>query len=79
MKYVPEPLHFHSSKTKWFRPVNLDQLLLLKTEYPNATLVSGNTRVGIETKFENIKYDVQIYVGDIPELKSWEFKGKYIL
>ncbi|KAF0505922.1 xanthine dehydrogenase [Gigaspora margarita] len=74
MKYVAEPLHFHSSKTKWFRPINLDQLLLLKTEYPNATLVSGNTRVGIETKFENIKHDVQIYVGDIPELKSWEFK-----
>ncbi|CAG8545594.1 29996_t:CDS:10, partial [Gigaspora margarita] len=74
MKYVAEPLHFHNSKSKWFRPINLDQLLLLKTEYPNATLVSGNTRVGIETKFENIKHDVQIYVGDIPELKSWEFK-----
>ncbi|CAG8771433.1 14429_t:CDS:10, partial [Gigaspora margarita] len=74
MKYTPEPLHFHSSKIKWFRPVNLDQLLSLKAEYPNATLVSGNTRIGIATKFENIKYDVQIYVGDIPELKSWEFK-----
>ncbi|CAG8438485.1 13497_t:CDS:10 [Dentiscutata heterogama] len=74
MKYVPEPLHFSSNKTKWFRPVNLNQLLSLKAEYPNAVLVSGNTRIGIETKFENIKYDVRIYVGDIPELKSWEFK-----
>ncbi|RIB14474.1 xanthine dehydrogenase [Gigaspora rosea] len=74
MKYVPEPLHFHNNKTKWFRPINIDQLLSLKSEYPNATLVSGNTRIGIETKFENIKHDVQIYVGDIPELKSWEFK-----
>ncbi|RIB09627.1 molybdopterin binding aldehyde oxidase/xanthine dehydrogenase [Gigaspora rosea] len=74
MKYTPEPLHFHSSKVKWFRPVNLEQLLSLKAEYPNATLVSSNTRIGIVTKFENIKHNVQIYVGDIPELKSWEFK-----
>ncbi|KAF0560333.1 putative xanthine dehydrogenase [Gigaspora margarita] len=74
MKYVPEPLHFYGSKTKWFRPVNLNQLLSLKSKYPNATLVSGNTRIGIEIKFENIKHDIQIYVGDIPELKSWEFK-----
>ncbi|RIB14481.1 molybdopterin binding aldehyde oxidase/xanthine dehydrogenase [Gigaspora rosea] len=54
--------------------------IILKAEYPNATLVSGNTRIGIETEFENIKYDVQIYVGDISELKSWEFKedGLYL-
>ncbi|KAF0505921.1 putative xanthine dehydrogenase [Gigaspora margarita] len=74
MKYTPEPLHFHSSNSKWFRPVTLDQLLSLKAEYLNATLVSGNTRIGIETKFENIKHDVQIYVGDISEFKSWAFK-----
>ncbi|CAG8727867.1 20234_t:CDS:10, partial [Dentiscutata erythropus] len=45
MKYMSEPLHFYGSKTKWFKPVNLNQLLSLKAEYPNATLVSGNTRI----------------------------------
>lgn len=78
MKYIPEILCFSGRKSTWFRPVNLSQLLYLKTKYPCAKLVSGNTEVGIETKFKKLRYDVQIFVGDIPELKTWEFKGKIL-
>ncbi|CAG8737547.1 19736_t:CDS:2, partial [Racocetra fulgida] len=80
MKCELKPLNFYSSKTKWFRPVDLNQLLFLKSEYPNATLVSGNTRIGIEKKFLNLHHEILIYIGDIPELKSWEFKddGLYL-
>ncbi|CAG8792335.1 17060_t:CDS:2, partial [Racocetra persica] len=80
MKCELKPLHFHSSKTKWFRPVDLNQLLFLKSEYPNATLVSGNTRISIEKKSLNLHREILIYMGDVPELKSWEFKddGLYL-
>ncbi|CAG8801347.1 19937_t:CDS:2, partial [Gigaspora rosea] len=79
MKYIPEPLYFSGRKSKWFRPVSLNQLLYLKSRYPYAKLVSGNTEVGIETKFKKLSYNVQIFVGDIPELKTWEFKDDGLL
>ncbi|KAF0492202.1 putative xanthine dehydrogenase [Gigaspora margarita] len=79
MKYIPEPLYFSGRKSKWFRPVSLNQLLYLKSKYPYAKLVSGNTEVGIETKFKKLSYNVQIFVGDIPELKTWEFKDNGLL
>ncbi|CAG8498876.1 3654_t:CDS:10 [Ambispora gerdemannii] len=70
---VPKPLFFIGRKTKWFRPINLDQLLDLKRVYPNAKLVSGNTEIGIETKFKKLKYPIQIYVGEVKALQSCEF------
>ncbi|CAG8449874.1 8682_t:CDS:10 [Ambispora leptoticha] len=73
MNRVLTPLSFTGRKTKWFRPTNLNQLLDLKRLYPSAKLVSGNTRVGIETKFEKLEYPIQIYVGDVEELQGWEF------
>ncbi|RIB27564.1 putative xanthine dehydrogenase HxA [Gigaspora rosea] len=79
MKYIPEPLYFSGRKSKWFRPVSLNKLLYLKSRYPYAKLVSGNTEVGIETKFKKLRYNVQIFVGDIPELKTWEFKDDVLL
>ncbi|CAG8551090.1 15786_t:CDS:10 [Acaulospora morrowiae] len=74
MNYQPRLLCFSGRKTKCYRPVSLMQLLHLKVKYPEAKLVAGNTEVGIETKFKRLKYDVQIYVGDISELKTWEFQ-----
>ena len=76
MKYSPQPLHFIGRKTTWFRPVNLEQLLKLKSKYPDSKIVSGNTEVGIETKFKKMKYDIQIFIGDISELKTCDFQGK---
>ncbi|CAG8519683.1 680_t:CDS:10 [Ambispora gerdemannii] len=73
MNRVSMPLSFTGRKTKWFRPTTLNQLLNLKRLYPNAKLVSGNTRVGIETRFEKLEYPIQIYVGDVKALQGWEF------
>ncbi|CAG8618143.1 10822_t:CDS:10 [Funneliformis mosseae] len=52
------------------------KLLLLKFRYPQAKLVSGNTEVGIEVKFKKMDYSVLIYVGDLKELKGYEFKDE---
>ncbi|KAJ1966806.1 hypothetical protein IWQ62_002234 [Dispira parvispora] len=55
---------------KLYRPLTLEELLSIKQEYPEAKLFSGNTEVGIETKFKHQPYPVRVYVGDIPELKT---------
>lgn len=37
---------FRGRKTTWYRPTTLLELLKLKSEYPNARIVVGNTEIG---------------------------------
>lgn len=55
---------------KWYRPLRLKHVLDLKLRYPDAKLVVGNSEVGIETKFKNVQYQVQISVTHVPELNA---------
>ncbi|XP_058072218.1 xanthine dehydrogenase 1-like isoform X2 [Magnolia sinica] len=55
---------------KWYRPLKLQHVLDLKSRYPDAKLVVGNTEVGIETKFKNVQYQVLISVIHVPELNT---------
>lgn len=48
----------------------------IKTTYPDAKLVGGNTELGIEVKFKNAKYPVLIHPELIHELTHVEQKGK---
>jgi xanthine dehydrogenase iron-sulfur cluster and FAD-binding subunit A len=45
-KYDKDSLVFHGQTVTWHRPVTLDQLLHLKSKYPEAKIVVGNTEVG---------------------------------
>ncbi|XP_063775025.1 xanthine dehydrogenase/oxidase isoform X2 [Pseudophryne corroboree] len=63
-------LCFIEEGVTWIQPSSLSELLLLKSQYPAAKLVVGNTEVGIETKFKNMSYPVIIAPGWIPELNS---------
>ena len=45
----------------WYRPTNLDQLLALKTQFPYAKLVVGNTEVALEMKFRHCEYPVTLF------------------
>ncbi|OZJ05979.1 hypothetical protein BZG36_01218 [Bifiguratus adelaidae] len=67
------PLAFESETKKWFRPTTLGELFALKSQYPNAKLVAGNSEIGIEVKFKRLVYPVNIYVSDIPDLRSVEW------
>lgn len=42
-----QTLVFHGERTTWISPVSLKELLELKAKYPQATLVVGNTSVGM--------------------------------
>lgn len=54
----------------WYRPARLDELLALKAQCPGAKIVVGNTEVGIEMKFKDMKYPVIIAPTHVPELNQ---------
>ncbi|XP_041703232.2 xanthine dehydrogenase/oxidase isoform X3 [Coregonus clupeaformis] len=63
-------LRFRGERVLWLQPASLEQLLDLKTQYPNAKMVVGNTEVGIEMKFKNLLYPVILAPAYIPELNT---------
>ena len=42
-----ESLVFCGERVVWHRPTSLEELLALKSKYPQAKLVNGNTEVGM--------------------------------
>lgn len=66
--YDEESLIFRSDRVTWHRPTQLQELLRLKADYPNAKLIVGNTEVGVEMKFKNLLYAVLINPIKVPEL-----------
>ncbi|KAL7943851.1 xanthine dehydrogenase [Trichoderma barbatum] len=72
------PLAFGNKRKKWFRPVTLDQLLQIKSVHPQAKIIGGSTETQIEIKFKALQYPVSVYVGDIAELRQYEFKEDHL-
>ncbi|CAG9938791.1 unnamed protein product [Clonostachys rosea f. rosea IK726] len=72
-KHQMRPLAFGNKRKTWYRPVTLDQLLLIKKVYPQAKIIGGSTETHIETRFKAISYPVSVYVGDIAELRQYSF------
>lgn len=70
LKYEAKDVFFSKSGFKWFQPVTLDNLLTLKSSFPDARLVAGNTEVGIEVKFKALEYNTFINPTHIQELKE---------
>uniref|UniRef100_A0A673ZP87 Xanthine dehydrogenase n=1 Tax=Salmo trutta TaxID=8032 RepID=A0A673ZP87_SALTR len=59
-----QQLRFRGERVLWLQPASLDQLLELKTQYPNAKMVVGNT------EFKNLLYPVILAPAYIPELNA---------
>ncbi|CAM0874142.1 unnamed protein product [Alopecurus aequalis] len=68
-KFMPLKLNGFNG-IRWYRPVKLEQLLHLKSCYPDAKFIIGNSEVGVETKFKNAQYKVLISVTHVPELHT---------
>ncbi|XP_028905631.1 xanthine dehydrogenase/oxidase-like isoform X2 [Ornithorhynchus anatinus] len=65
-------LCFQGERVRWIQVATLKELLDLKAQHPEAMLVVGNTKVGIEMKFENKVYPVLVCPAWIPELNAVE-------
>ncbi|KAH3841169.1 xanthine dehydrogenase/oxidase-like isoform X2 [Dreissena polymorpha] len=69
--YGDTQLEFSNGRITWYRPVTMEQLLLLRDRFPRAPVVMGNTTTGRYLRAG--KYDdegVLIYGGDIQELRK---------
>ncbi|KAK4166188.1 molybdopterin binding aldehyde oxidase/xanthine dehydrogenase [Cladorrhinum sp. PSN259] len=77
-KHDFKPLAFGNKRKKWFRPVTLDQLLEIKNAFPQAKIIGGSTETQIEIKFKALQYPVSVFVGDIAELRQYEFKEDHV-
>jgi len=64
------PFVVSNGSTTWYDPNSLEDLLNLKEEFPQGRIVVGNSEVGIEQKFKNMKYAVLIGGTNIAELKG---------
>ncbi|KAI3907500.1 hypothetical protein MKW92_010358 [Papaver armeniacum] len=59
---------------KWYRALRLQHVLDLKSKYPDAKFVIGNTEVGIEMKLKGLKYQALVSVAHVPELNNLNVK-----
>ncbi|KAI3838046.1 hypothetical protein MKW98_008997 [Papaver atlanticum] len=59
---------------KWYRALRLQHVLDLKSKYPGAKFVIGNTEVGIEMKLKGLKYQALVSVAHVPELNNLNVK-----
>uniref|UniRef100_A0AAY5EAB9 FAD-binding PCMH-type domain-containing protein n=1 Tax=Electrophorus electricus TaxID=8005 RepID=A0AAY5EAB9_ELEEL len=51
---------FHGERMTWISPITLDELVQLKTQYPQAPVVMGNTNVGLDIKFKGVLHPIII-------------------
>jgi xanthine dehydrogenase/oxidase len=69
-KYEKTAFYYGNSTQIWLRPVNLEQLLLIKDVYPSAKLVGGSSEVQVEVRFKNSSFPISVYISDIEELRG---------
>ena len=77
-KYEFQALALGNKRKRWFRPVTVQQLLEIKHAYPSAKIIGGSTETQIEIKFKGMQYAASVFVGDIPELRQFEFKDDHL-
>ena len=69
-----EPLRVSGDGVTWHRPSTLASLLLLKKQHPEARMITGNTEVGIETRFKQLDYKHLIHTVSVPNLSILEIE-----
>lgn len=77
-KHEFKPLAFGNKRKRWYRPMTLEQLLEIKSAHPEAKIIGGSTETQIEIKFKALQYPVSVFVGDIPELRQYNFHDDHL-
>lgn len=61
-------LVYKGDRVTWYRPSNLEDLLKIKSQFPESKLVVGNTEVGVEVKFKHFLYPVLVNPTKVQEM-----------
>ncbi len=64
-------LHYEAEGVSFFAPRSLDELLELRRERPQATILAGCTDIGLWVSKQFRELGDIIYVGEVPALKRW--------
>ncbi|KAF5880057.1 aldehyde oxidase 1-like, partial [Clarias magur] len=59
---------FRGERMTWISPVSLSELLQLKSQYPKAPIVMGNTNIGLDIKFKGVVHPIIISGTRVKEL-----------
>lgn len=73
-----EYLIIKSNNITWYRPTKLNQLLELKSNFPTAKIIVGNSEVGVEVKFKHSVYPILIQPTQISELREFKLGFDYV-
>ncbi|XP_051010483.1 aldehyde oxidase 2 [Acomys russatus] len=65
-----QTLTFYGKRITWISPGTLQDLLVLKSKYPEAPLISGNTSLGPAMKSQGHAYPILLSPARIPDLKT---------
>jgi len=74
--YENKDLYFSKSNYQWFQPITLAKVLELKSSFPEARIVVGNTRLGIEAKLKGLEFSVFINPIHVAELKVLNIESR---
>ncbi|XP_071963951.1 xanthine dehydrogenase/oxidase-like [Antedon mediterranea] len=69
-KEEPKLVKFERNGLTWIRPVTLDQLFDVRSQFPNSKLVSGNTEVGVDIKLKKMRYPILVSVAHVTDLNK---------
>ncbi|XP_071963030.1 xanthine dehydrogenase/oxidase-like [Antedon mediterranea] len=69
-KEDPQLVKFEGNGLTWIRPVTIDQLSAVRSQFPNSKLVSGNTEVGVDIKLKKMHYPMLVSVANVAELNT---------
>ncbi|XP_072339543.1 aldehyde oxidase 1-like isoform X1 [Scyliorhinus torazame] len=72
-KLEKRTLVFRGERVMWIAPAKLEELLELKSQYPKAPLLVGNTNIGPNMKFKGAFHPVMIHPANVSELSSVQF------
>ncbi|KAM9493284.1 aldehyde oxidase 6 [Clarias gariepinus] len=59
---------FRGERMTWISPASLGELLQLKSQYPQAPIVMGNTNIGLDIKFKGVVHPIIISGTRVKEL-----------
>jgi xanthine dehydrogenase small subunit len=73
-----QPLMLERDGARYFSPTNLDGLLALLQQYPDAHILAGGTDIGLWVTKQHRDLDTLIYIGNVEELRRLGVTASHI-
>ncbi|CAH2247060.1 jg23904 [Pararge aegeria aegeria] len=78
-RYAKSFLIFRGENVTWVRPQTLEELLFIKSKFPETKIVVGNTEIGVEVKFKKKIYPILLSPSAIEEMNKISVTDKKIV